>query len=119
NPSFISISEAYFTVDAKAYNLGRAVSDSITFNVKRTYPNGTTETILNKRIPGINYTDSIQIKVPIISTRDKGLNKIIITIDSENEVSELSESNNTITKEVYIFEDEARPAYPGEFAIVN
>ena len=119
NPSFISISESHFVVDAKAYNIGKAISDSITFQVKRTYPDGTTETILNKRIRGINYVDSISVKVPIISTRDKGLNKITITIDSDNDVSELSESNNTITKEVYIFEDEARPAYPGDFAIVN
>ncbi len=119
NPSFISISESDFVVDAKAFNIGKAVSDSITFQVKRTYPDGTTETILNKRIKGINYMDSISIKVPVISTRDKGLNKITITIDADNDVSELSESNNSITKEVYIFEDEARPAYPGDFAIVN
>ncbi len=119
NPSFISISESHFVLDAKAYNIGKAVSDSITFQVKRTYPNGKTETILNKRIRGINYVDSIRILVPIISTRDKGLNKLTITIDADNNVSELSESNNTIVKEVYIFEDEARPAYPGNFAIVN
>ena len=119
NPSFISISESYFVLDAKAYNIGKAIGDSITFQVKRTYPNGISETILNKRILGINYVDSIRIKVPIISTRDKGLNKLTITIDAENNVSELSESNNTIVKEVYIFEDEARPAYPADFAIVN
>ena len=119
NPSFISVSESHFVVDAKAYNIGKAISDSITFQVKRTYPDGTTETILNKRIKGINYVDSISIRVPVISTRDKGLNKITVTIDSDNDVAELSESNNTITKEVYIFEDEARPAYPGDFAIVN
>ncbi|MEO6682164.1 MAG: C25 family cysteine peptidase, partial [Ginsengibacter sp.] len=119
NPTFISVSESHFEIDAKAYNIGKAVKDSISFRVQRTYPNGITETILNKRIRGINYQDSIRIQVPIISTRDKGLNKMIITIDADNEVDELSEGNNSITKEVYIYEDEARPAYPGEFAIVN
>ena len=37
----------------------------------------------------------------------------IITVD------ELSESNNSFTKEFYIYEDEARPAYPTDFSIVN
>jgi len=30
-----------------------------------------------------------------------------------------AESNNSITKEFYIYEDEARPAYPYNFAIIN
>ena len=72
-----------------------------TFEVKRTYPNGTTDIILRKRIAGIRYADSIKISVPIISTRDKGLNKITVTIDADNEVSELSENNNSITKRCF------------------
>ena len=57
--------------------------------------------------------------MPIISTSDKGLNKITVTIDADNEVTELSENNNSITKEVFIYEDEATPVYPYNFAIVN
>jgi hypothetical protein len=119
SPTFISVSEEKFTLDAKAFNIGKAVKDSITFEVKRTYPNGNTDVLLRKRIKGTNYADSIRLNIPIISTRDKGLNKIIITIDADNEVSEMSETNNSITKEFYIFEDEARPAYPNNFAIIN
>jgi hypothetical protein len=119
NPAFISVSDNNFVLDAKAFNIGKAIGDSITFEVKRTYPSGTTEVLLRKRIAGINYADSIRMIIPIISTRDKGLNKIIITIDSDNEVAELSESNNSITKEIYIYEDEARPAYPYNYAIIN
>ena len=76
NPSFISVSESNFQLQAKAYNIGRAINDSIYVEVKRTYPNGVTEVIFRKRIAGIRYADSIQINIPIISTRDKGLNKI-------------------------------------------
>ena len=57
--------------------------------------------------------------MPIISTRDKGLNKITVTIDPDNEAAELSENNNTITRDVFIYEDEATPSYPYNFAIVN
>jgi hypothetical protein len=119
NPAFISISEEKFVLDAKTYNIGRAVNDSITFQVTRTYPNGSSEVVLHKRIKAPNYADSISISLPIISTRDKGLNKITVTIDADNEVSEMSESNNSVTRDVFIYEDEARPAYPNNFDIIN
>ena len=119
NPAFISIAENSFTLNAKTYNIGKAINDSITFEVKRTYPNGTTDVIFRKRILGVHYADSIQISVPIIATRDKGLNKITVTIDADNDVSELSENNNSITRDVFIYEDEATPAYPYDFAIIN
>jgi hypothetical protein len=119
NPSFISVAESSFELQARAYNIGKAISDSIVFEVKRTYPNGITDVIFRKKIPGIRYADSIQISIPIISTRDKGLNKITVTIDADNGVDELSENNNSITRDVYIYQDEATPVYPYNFAIVN
>ncbi len=119
NPAFISVAENGFTLTAKTFNIGKAIKDSIFFEVKRTYPNGTTGIILRKRIKGVDYADSIKILVPIMATRDKGLNKITVTIDADNEVSELSENNNSITREVFIYEDEATPAYPYNFAIIN
>ncbi|MEO6819276.1 MAG: C25 family cysteine peptidase [Ginsengibacter sp.] len=119
NPAFISIAEEKFVVNAKTYNIGKAVNDSINFEIRRTYPDGKTDLLLKKRIKAPNYEDSLQITVPIIPTRDKGLNKITVTIDPENEVPEMSESNNSVTKEFYIYEDEARPAFPVNFAIIN
>ena len=119
NPQFISISENNFTLKAIAYNIGRAINDSITWQVKRTYPNGTSEIIFNKKIKAIYYSDSISINIPIISTRDKGDNKLTVTIDAGNEVDEISESNNSITKDFYIYEEEAKPVYPANFAIIN
>lgn len=119
NPQFISVSEDHFNLQATAYNIGRAINDSIIFQVKRTYPNGSTDVILRKKIKAIYYSDSIDISIPIISTRDKGLNKITVTIDADNKVDEMSESNNSITKEFYIYEDEARPVYPTDLSIVH
>lgn len=119
DPSFVSVADKDFVLNAKAFNIGKAIDDSITFQIKRTYPDGTTEVVLNKRIKAIYYADSVRIVLPIISTRDKGLNKITVTIDSDNEVSEISESNNSFTKEIFIYEDEATPVFPYDFAIVN
>ncbi|MBE7169678.1 MAG: hypothetical protein INR73_03765 [Williamsia sp.] len=119
SPSFISIAENKFNVAVSMYNLGKAVKDSITVNIKRQYPNGTVETIYNRKIRGIRYSDSLLLEIPVVATRDKGQNKLIISVDADNIVSEVSENNNTVTKEFFIYEDEARPAFPYNYSIVN
>lgn len=119
SPSFISIAEDKFNLAVKAYNLGKAVKDSIVVVVKRQYPDGTFDTLYRRRIRGIYYSDSINLVIPVVATRDKGLNKIIVTVDADNNVTEVSENNNTITKEFFIYEDEAKPAYPYNFSIIN
>jgi len=119
NPTFISIAENSFKLDVKIKNIGKAVSDSVVTEIKRQYPDGTSEVIYRKKIRGIQYEESITLNVPIIATRDKGSNKITVTIDPDFSVGEISESNNTSTKEFFIFEDEARPIYPYNFAIIN
>lgn len=119
NPAFISVAEPNFKVDAKFMNLGVAPSDSIVVEVKRTFPDNSTLVIQRDTIPGIRYIDSLLYTIPISPISDKGLNKVTITVDADNSADELWETNNSITKEFYIFEDEARPVYPYNFSIVN
>ncbi|HEY1872645.1 MAG TPA: C25 family cysteine peptidase, partial [Chitinophagaceae bacterium] len=118
SPSFVSVSQSSFKVDAKMLNMGRAVDSNIVVEIKRTFPNNTTQ-IIRDTIPGIRYIDSISINMPIVANRDKGLNRITITVDADNKVDELYETNNSITKDVFIYDDEATPVYPANFAIVN
>ena len=47
------------------------------------------------------------------------MNKISICVDADNDADEIYETNNCITKDVFIYEDEARPVYPYTYAIVN
>ena len=119
SPSFISVDETSFKIDARMLNMGKAVDSNIVIEIKRTYPNGITQVIQRDTIPGIRYTDSISLKIPIIANRDVGLNRITITIDADNSVDELYETNNTITKDVFIYNDAAKPIYPYNFSIVN
>ena len=119
SPQFVSIAEDKFKVDIKLYNLGKAIKDSITVEIKQQYPDNSIAVLQRKKIAGIHFKDSLSLYVPIIATRDKGLNKLIITVDADNEVAETSELNNTITKEFFVYEDEARPSFPYDFAIVN
>jgi hypothetical protein len=118
-PSFISVSKTSFRLDAKFLNIGKAVNQKIAVEVKRQYPGGYTEVIYKDTIRGIRYADSISIDIPIIATRDKGVNKLTVTIDADNAVDELYETNNSIVKEVVIYDDDATPIYPYNYAIIN
>jgi hypothetical protein len=100
-------------------NMGKVVDSNIVIEIKRTYPNGITQVIQRDTIPGIRYADSVSLKIPIITNRDVGLNRITITVDADNSVDELYETNNTITKDVFIYNDAAKPIYPYNFSIVN
>jgi Peptidase family C25 len=119
DPQFVSIAEDNFTAHIKLFNLGKAVSDSITVEVKQQYPDNSIVTLVRKKIPGIRYTDSLVLTIPIVATRDKGLNKLMIKVDADDAVPEITEANNAVTKEFYIYEDEARPSYPYNYSIVN
>ncbi|MBC7903958.1 MAG: hypothetical protein H7Y27_11070 [Gemmatimonadaceae bacterium] len=119
NPQFISVAEDKFKASIKLHNIGRAVNDSIVIEIKQQFPDNTTGLLLRKKIRGVYNVDSISIDVPIQAARDKGLNKLIITIDADNAVPEKTEINNTVTKEFFIYEDEARPAFPYGYSIVS
>ena len=118
-PSFVSLAESHFKINAAFMNMGRATNRPIVIEVKRTLPNLVTEIIYRDSIPGTRYKDSLTLVVPIQPIRDKGLHKITVTVDADNDVDELYETNNSVTKEVYIFEDELRPIFPYNFSIVN
>lgn len=119
SPAFITVGDQNFKVSAAMFNIGKAVNKNIVVQVKRQYPDLSTAVIFRDTIPGLRYSDTLEYTIPIIGTRDKGLNKITITVDVDNAVDELYETNNTVTKDVFIFEDEARPVYPYNMAIVN
>jgi hypothetical protein len=119
NPGFISASNTSFSLNAKFYNLGKAVSDSVGVLITRTYPNNTSSTLLSKKLPAIFYSDSIQLTVPIIPTRDIGANKITVTIDPGNIIPEVTYSNNTFTTQFYIYQNGATPVFPYNYSIIN
>ncbi len=119
NPSFLSVAEASFKVKIESFNLGKAINDSIKVNVKRIYPNGTSEIVYTHKYKATFYNDTLSFSLNIQPLRDKGLNKLEIKIEADDKIAEMSEANNTITKEFYIYEDELRPIFPYNFSIVN
>ncbi|MGI8634815.1 MAG: CARDB domain-containing protein, partial [Segetibacter sp.] len=118
-PNIISVADTKFKVKVQLYNIGKATGDSVTVQIRHRYPDGSDSLIYNRRIRSIRFTDSISIEVPIVAIRDKGENKIIVTVDADYRYSELSETNNTATNTFTIFEDELTPVYPYNFSIIN
>jgi hypothetical protein len=119
NPEFISIAESSFKAQVKIVNLARAINDSVHVLVTRTIPDGSKTIVFNKKIRGVRYADSISIEMPINPYKDKGLNTISVEIDKQGLIGELCETNNSVTKEFFIFEDEIRPVYPYNYSIIN
>lgn len=119
NPTFVSVADNSFTVKCYFYNLGKATGDSVSVLIQQKYPDGTTAVLYSKKIKSVRYIDSVELTVPIIATRDKGQNSLTVTIDNLQQYDELSELNNTITKQFFIYEDELTPVYPYNFSIVN
>ena len=118
-PNIITMADNVFQLKVYMKNIGKAVGDSIWVSVNRQLPNDSIRVLYHQKIPAIRNTDSLSLTVPIIPTTDKGLNKIIVTLDDNNAIEEQYETNNTVTKSFYIFEDELRPVYPYNYSIVN
>ncbi|MCF3107834.1 C25 family cysteine peptidase [Niabella sp. CC-SYL272] len=118
-PNFISVAEPEFTVKAKINNLGKAVDRKVIVELKRTFPNQSVQVFRRDTLDLIRYADSITYTLPIDPTRDKGASKITVSVDPENTIEELNEGNNTVTKDIFIYEDELRPVYPYDYAIVS
>ena len=119
SPTVLSVTDNQFTVKAYLYNIGKATGDSVSVLIKRQYPDGTTQNIFNQKIKSIRFIDSVTLNVPIIASRDKGTNNIIVSIDTDNKYDELSELNNTTTKSFAIFDDAVTAVYPLNHAIVT
>ena len=119
SPSIITVAETSFNVNVKIINLGRAISDSIRITIKRRLANDSVQTIYNQLWPATLYSDSLSIDIPINPLTDKGQNKITVSIDADNRIDEICETNNTIVKDVFILEDEVRPVSPYNYSIVN
>jgi hypothetical protein len=118
-PNVVTVADNSFSLKVKVMNLGRAVNDSIRISIKRKLPNDSLQVVYNQLVPAPSNADSLLLTVPVNPLTDKGLNTLIISIDADNRVVELYETNNDLTKEFYIFEDEVRPVIPYNFSIVN
>lgn len=108
-----------FDVDVVIHNLGMYTSDSVSLYIKRILPNNVENIVLNTRYPGIAFTDTLHLTIPIEGENGLGVNFIEVIIDQEGVIDELSESNNIIKRQFVIYNDDLVPVFPPEFSIVS
>lgn len=119
DPNPVSIANNSFDISLKIFNIGKATNDSIRITVKQKLPNNAERVLFDEKRLAMHNVDTINIIAQVNPLTDKGINKLLVTLDDENLVDELSEMNNILEKEFYIYEDELRPIYPYHYSIVN
>jgi len=87
--------------------------------VQRQLPSGVMVDVFRGKREALKYIDSIEFSININPLTDKGNNKIFVTIDPQNAVIERDETNNAVIKSFLIVDDEIRPVYPYNYAIVK
>ena len=118
-PNIITVQDGTFKVDVKMMNIGRAINDSMRVTIKQQLPDNSIRVLYNKKIKATLYMDSVSLTVPINPNTDKGLNRLIVSLDVDNHIDELAEDNNILNKDFYIFEDQLSPVSPYNYSIVN
>ena len=119
NPGFISLADERYTVTAKILNIGKAGRDSVSVRITLQSPSGNITTLSTRRIASPFYETTLTETININPLKDVGINRVIITLDLNNEIDELDETNNAVIKQFIINEDDIRPVYPYNFSIVN
>ncbi|WP_132055731.1 putative type IX secretion system sortase PorU2 [Pseudocnuella soli] len=119
NPTFVSVAETAFKLNVEVRNLGKAIAQKWVLSIKRKLPNGTEKEVIRDSVDAPLHTSVFEYSIPIDALQDVGLNKLTVTVDAAEQVAELFETNNSVTKDIFIYQDEARPIYPYNFAIVN
>lgn len=118
-PQNVSIGDAKFAVKSRFYNLGKSVNGMLTIEVKRTFPDLTSEIVIKDTIIAPYNNDSLTYEFVVDGSRHTGLNKLEFKLDAINAYDEVYETNNIAIKEIYIIEDNARPVYPYNYSIIN
>lgn len=130
NPAIVNVQADSFSVTFDVLNLGRSVSDSIAIEVKQLLPNGSEVLHFVRKIAIIGYLRSVETKVPSLGRNSIGINRLLLRLDPNNEVSELptaqAESNNELVlasgergAPFYIVDNTAIPVWPRDYSLVG
>lgn len=115
----LTVADASVDISIKILNIGKAVGDSMNVMIRHQLPDQSIRLLEMRRIPSTRYEDVITVTLNIDPVRYAGTNKILVSLDASNEISELSESNNTASKTFEILRDDIRPVYPYRYSIIG
>ncbi len=118
-PYNVSTALDSFKLKIICYNLAKAINDTVKVSVEHINPAGISSTIGTFNVINLYNTDTLYVSVPVNQLSDLGLNRYKVTIDPDNFVDEMSETNNQGNFTLFIYSNNLIPVYPQEFSIVG
>ncbi|HEY3402755.1 MAG TPA: C25 family cysteine peptidase [Ohtaekwangia sp.] len=99
-------------------NFGQARPDTLQIQVKR-YLNDNSMIVYDSLYPSVMYSDTLIFVIRKGRENNAGNNRFEITLDPDNVINELSETNNTALLDLLIPSNGTKNLYPAPFSIVN
>lgn len=120
SPAKIDLTVDSITVSLEIRNLGRAITDTFSVEIIRDFPQASIDSVYVVRIPELNYSHTLNFKMPLQPNIGVGLNKISINVDIPSFIDENYDeiNNNRLTKNLLINIDGILPISPRRYAVV-
>jgi hypothetical protein len=120
SPETLDLSVDSIEISIALKNLGRSVVDTFSVDIIRDLPGSNVDSLYSFYLNGLDYTDTVHFKVPLLPGAGVGLNTFTIKADLPTFVDEQYDEivNNQITKTLFINVEGIQPVLPYPFAVV-
>ena len=119
-PNYVNVLRDSFQLNLVITNIGLTNEDSINILIEQQYPDGTKTDLKTVRIKTPKFEEMYSIWLPLENKETVGGNELHITLDIDNEITELpatAENNNFEIIPFSIISNSATPVYPYEYSI--
>lgn len=131
NPGSIPAQDSAYTMSLKILNLGTRPekgNDSMTLSFSQRLPSGEVSELLRTRVIAPPYENKVTVSLPNLGLPAVGINRILVTVDADDEITELpasAENNNELTiggeagAPFTVIANSARVVFPPEYATIG
>jgi hypothetical protein len=120
SPDDINLSTDSITIHVELKNLGKSITDTFSLEITRNFPGSNQDSVYILPIPGLDYTTSVSLTMPLQANIGVGINTFTVKADIPTFVDENYDelNNNQVNKTLFINIDGILPVIPYEFAVV-
>ncbi|MEO0877923.1 MAG: C25 family cysteine peptidase, partial [Bacteroidota bacterium] len=128
NPTVVNVQRDSFDFSFDLYNLGKVEDGQVEYKIEQELPDGERRLLYIERTNIPHYQERITVTLPTLGRPSVGVNRIFVTVDANNEITELpnpaAESNNellsangTVGVPLFVVDNTAIPIWPADFGI--
>lgn len=129
-PTVVNVQQDSFKIAFEVVNLGLQIADSLQIDIEQQLPDGRKISLKEKWITTPANRQQIILKLPTQGKNSIGQNRLLITLDAANNITELpafaAEDNNELLDkngqrgiEFYVTDNTAFPIYPSAYGVVD